>query len=536
MAPVAISKTDGASNKAPSPLQIALALAVGRSKPDDVSFKDFILRLRNHLRPGRQPDAEKREHQHLNSATYWQDQYEQSEASRLELLAQVTRIERERDLLKGKSSAADTSKRRRDFESDSMASKPAKRARPNKRLTADSALLPPHGSFSENFDPLEAVGKDGATLIQSLYTIHKLLKHRKLNPDSLCYSLVQASRAISSVITTYYKRRQLHSSTTASSAKQKHPSSVNSQARDSAESASIIQASARAFASLLLGLSRFSNEGDQGHQSGLVIYECVSMFRAILNSITELALESAKQNMALAMELKPEVASKSRGKMPKPVKDENVARSVSQLLNAILSYLDPKDSLHRTLFEGFMFVLLDRVGERLFVCIFDRERSATIEGDISPPEHLGAPAAGPGKELETKAAHLELPTLISTLERAMALAPQHLSAHLTPMNKTVKPPTSTVNSGKSSATNKSSSSSGKITLSHHAKDRLQQTLVNCMFGVDNQDDFADCIKMPTRVGPLPPPPKVEEQDTAEWFKQEVWRLVGWEILRREGDW
>ena len=39
MAPTAISKTDKASFKAPSPLHIALALAVGRSKPDGVSLK-----------------------------------------------------------------------------------------------------------------------------------------------------------------------------------------------------------------------------------------------------------------------------------------------------------------------------------------------------------------------------------------------------------------------------------------------------------------------------------------------------------------
>ena len=360
-----------------------------------------------------------------------------------------------------------------------------------------------------------------------------LFKQSKPDPDALCYGLVQTSRAISSVISTYCKRRYRYSSTMAIGVKQTHPLPINSQARESAESASVIQASARAFASLLLGLSRLSKEGDQGHRSGLIIYECISMFRAILDSITESALDSARQSTALSKELRSEVASKGRGKAPKPGKDENMARSISQLLNAILSYLDCRDSLHRTLFEGFMFVLLERVGKRLFVCTFDRERSATIEGDISPPEYLGSSAAGPRKELETKAVHLELPVLISMLKRAMALAPQHLSAQPASTNKTIKPAAS---SRKPSSSSKSSSSRGKITLTHHAKERLQQTLVNCMFGADSQDGFTDCIKMPVRVRPLPPLPKVEEQDMAEWFKQEVWRLVGWEILGREGGW
>ena len=39
MAPTTISKTGKTSFEAPSPLQIALALAVGRSKPDGVSLK-----------------------------------------------------------------------------------------------------------------------------------------------------------------------------------------------------------------------------------------------------------------------------------------------------------------------------------------------------------------------------------------------------------------------------------------------------------------------------------------------------------------
>lgn len=39
MAPTTTSKTDKTSFEAPSPLQIALALAVGRSKPDGVSLK-----------------------------------------------------------------------------------------------------------------------------------------------------------------------------------------------------------------------------------------------------------------------------------------------------------------------------------------------------------------------------------------------------------------------------------------------------------------------------------------------------------------
>jgi hypothetical protein len=110
------------------------------------------------LRTGRQRDAEESEHRNLNSAAFWRDQYEQAEASRIELLAQIARVERERDLLHGQPSTEGSSKRKRDSGWDSVASKPTKRARVNKDSAAQSALVT-HDSFSEDFNTLETIGK-----------------------------------------------------------------------------------------------------------------------------------------------------------------------------------------------------------------------------------------------------------------------------------------------------------------------------------------------------------------------------------------
>jgi hypothetical protein len=30
--------------------------------------------------------------------------------------------------------------------------------------------------------------------------------------------------------------------------------------------------------------------------------------------------------------------------------------------------------------------------------------------------------------------------------------------------------------------------------------------------------------------------KVDDKDVQTWYKEEVWRLVGWDILAREGAW
>jgi hypothetical protein len=57
-----------------------------------------------------------------------------------------------------------------------------------------------------------------------------------------------------------------------------------------------------------------------------------------------------------------------------------------------------------------------------------------------------------------------------------------------------------------------------------------------MFGDGEHDEFADVLRMPARLGPAPNMPKVEDKDVGGWFSGEVWRLIGWDLLSREGQW
>ncbi|OCK76980.1 hypothetical protein K432DRAFT_461936, partial [Lepidopterella palustris CBS 459.81] len=510
--------------------------------------RQFVLRLRDHMKEGRQRNVEQSKHRYLDGVSFWKDQFERAEGARHELQARIVHLERDKVLLEQRAAtitsltpSAATGKRKRDLTKDSM-SKTSKRSRPGKDSTSDGLSVQVQDTFSEDFEALNEVGEGkqhesldsfcthiliavGTSLVQSLYSLFKLYKEHNPDSDALCFHLVQTSRAIGSVISAICKRHQTL------------PIPTPLQTKASAELVSVIRASARAFTSFLLGLSKLSQDATKEQVLGLVIYECVNMFRTLLNIITESALTSAKCTAELAAATASQSASgKGRAKLakfPKPAKEQNVTRTVSQFLNAIISFLDSSDLLHRELFEGFMFVLLERVGKRLFVCTFDRERSATIEGDISPPLNLGAPAAGPNRELEMKALRLEAPCLVAMLERAMNLAPKYISAPATNTSKNRKSFSAQV---KQNASARSLTTGGKMSLSMHGKERLQQTLIDCMFGADEQDGFSDSLRMPLRLGSLPAPPKVEEKDVNDWFKQEVWRVVGWELLGREGDW
>ena len=76
-------------------------------------------------------------------------------------------------------------------------------------------------------------------------------------------------------------------------------------------------------------------------------------------------------------------------------------------------------------------------------------------------------------------------------------------------------------------------------LSSLAKDRLQRTLVHCMFGDNTDDEFLDILTKPMpsmRVNNLASVAKVDDHEVEQWFKEEVWRLVGWDVMAKEAGW
>ncbi|KAF2180900.1 hypothetical protein K469DRAFT_590807 [Zopfia rhizophila CBS 207.26] len=532
----------------PSKLQIAFALAVLKSKPDGIAVRDYILQLRNHLRQGRQPIAEDSQHRHLDSTAYWREQYEKADTKCQELQGRIIQLERETETLQRRAdvesvnaSTTASSKRKRDAGKQTN-SKSLKRARLSQEKSSDSLAVAVQDTFADDLDVLDGLGEGkqyalppqkvlttmdvaGTTLTQSLYTIHKLYKHQHSDPEAICFNLAQTSRAIGSVISSVSKHR---------SRRIFHIAAGNQRAstpleKEQSELSSIIRASARAFTSLLVGLNKISSNDTGNRLSSLVIYECVKMFQRVLNSITESARSTAS-----ARTTSQQNSNKGRTKATSSGKDANPSRTLAQFLNALISYLDKSDPNHRELFEGFLFVLLERIGKRLFYCTFDRDRSATVDGDIAFPTAHDHSAVIATKETEALAIRLEAPSLIIILERAVALAPYHLNTRSTSTTSASKPAKST-NLARPSTT-KPLLYASRTPLSEQAKDRLQRTLINCMFGEETHDEFSDVLRMPARLGGLPAVQKVDDGDVGEWFRGEIWRLVGWDLLGREGEW
>lgn len=259
------------------------------------------------------------------------------------------------------------------------------------------------------------------------------------------------------------------------------------------------------------------------------------MFSRILDAFGQASEAAAKKtrtaDAAPAAPGKTPSTSKSKAnaqqaKSTGNLKNIPTLNSITVLLCSIINQLDAKLDVHKALFEGFAYSTLNKLGAQLYTCVFGQSRGETIEAEIAT-SHLSdeiEDAKSPGVEgLEVTKAKLEAPYLIHLLTRLMNAAPEHMGTIVG------------TKKGKGKAINNKASMKNSLTII--AKDRLQRTLVNCMFGTEGRsedDEIMDCLKMPIlKKGKKVDIPKVKDAEMQDWFKEEVWRLLGWEILAKD---
>lgn len=303
--------------------------------------------------------------------------------------------------------------------------------------------------------------------------------------------------------------------------------SLNDDRSDFAEALTI---SARAFMSVLVGITKMVDASSDARLPNLVVCELAETFKSALQ-----AIEASAQHTASASWSSSPDSTKKKSKEPNPVVKESVpARSMAHFLIGILGLLDKSNSIHQKVFDAFAFLLLERVGKRLYYCTFGRHRGATVEDDLSLPPKSPTPAIKTMPDTEALAIRLELKALVLILHRAMGLAPHHMNPASTKATRQL-----TSNRVGRKLSMKTLPAAPKGRLSSLAKDRLQRTLINCMFGDNTDDEFLDILTKPMpsmRMSNMASVAKVEEKNVEQWFKEEVWGLVGWDIMATEAAW
>jgi hypothetical protein len=281
-----------------------------------------------------------------------------------------------------------------------------------------------------------------------------------------------------------------------------------------------LRAFARSFGLITRGLSTLSGAVDDGSKSyiGAVCCACATLVNQFLRCMTTLS--------ALGLER----PGTSKRKSVAQRSQEKFMCSLTGLFLELLGCLSPEEGGHFALFEGITYILLERCGSLLYTVEFGHTQPATIDEEIDRDQQTFGIDT---QTCEASAAAEEARYLLPVVKRIMAMARLFYRQPGEPTKPNAsKGPGAT--RSKSTVPNYKSLAATKLAL--HAKEKLQQTLIHCIWSEhDEANEFAECLRKPVFQGSLPQIPKGSCDDDPFWFRTEMWRLVGWEILGGEGN-
>lgn len=255
-----------------------------------------------------------------------------------------------------------------------------------------------------------------------------------------------------------------------------------------------------------------SNEGHK--YEGQATYHLVSFFEVVLHALDKLCRFHAFEKDKTRQNLQKPATRNSGTKSPK-VPDTNTADEVSEnirhLVAGMLLTSTTVITKYENVFEGYLFVLLRRVGTVLSAIEFNEMVSnpelQASETQLPLPDGLVRTGSD---AVSFQASQLEAIHLAWLLEKAVALV----------YSLSTKSTFSVSDEPKTSGNQRES-------LLRFTKKKMQGTLLKAVFRED-EPLFLDSLKRPE-------PNKISLADTqdeldAEWFSREVWRLLGWDIL------
>lgn len=248
-------------------------------------------------------------------------------------------------------------------------------------------------------------------------------------------------------------------------------------------------------------------ENGMQHQ-GQVIYYLVGLFESTMTALTLRCTAISKKKSAtktkLGRDSKSVTGTDEQNKHTKekssPTKNE-IASHLADLLCTMALSLNLTRTEDQEVMEGFLFLVVNRMGKMLALHIFhDLRLPMGICPGMTFPDGLEAMT---DEGLMPNEAQLEARYLVRLLDKMLNAEPRESAPE----------------------------ASAACQFVANAKDRLQKTLLRAVFGPDDRL-FREGLRRPHT-----PPPQVvdgqhmDQEKFSDWLTQELWRLVGWDVLR-----
>lgn len=335
--------------------------------------------------------------------------------------------------------------------------------------------------------------------MRQFYTLQKVLQKRPNNSSIVHAAVDLSATAAHSLLESVQEKKPASSRSTAIIVLQKKDPEISS----------VIHNVENAIELLYQALAKLCATEGAASDIGKVSYHIVRLYDAAMKMLEQYCMVRAEQMLA---PLKPNAKSKRRQSAkpqhPELKTDGEVAGQITRLLGTMTMSLDLIYAEHQELMQGALYFLMNRVGRLLCLFVFqDLQVRPDLRIDSSKlplPQGLKDISVN---EKSLCAAKLEAKYLIWVLERILAY-----------LNTTPPSP-------------KTQAFTAKI------KERLQSTLLQAVFGTDD-GCYPKSLKMPTvdkaELARLRACAKMPEQAVPDWFIQEIWRLLGWEMLIKDG--
>lgn len=287
------------------------------------------------------------------------------------------------------------------------------------------------------------------------------------------------------------------------------------------------------------GLNKIMKSSEKAKCHGALVYQMASLFQKILYALEKGCNYKAESSIAIPRTKRDSTSSSARSVKKnlssdssdtsdlETIMDEQLHTLTRVLAGMLLTASKLASNDPNSLFEGYLYILLTRVGSVLSLLEF---KAIVLSPDLrSTSDKLPVPGgilrAGVVEEKDGSsethlvAREIESRHLIWLLEKAIALV------HTTQMKSVA---------AQSMATDSGNKSTNKGNLLGLSKKKLQSTLLKAVFDEDDPF-FSTSLKRPQRpVGEIAAHSNVSSETASEWFSREVWRLLGWDIL--EGIW
>ena len=356
------------------------------------------------------------------------------------------------------------------------------------------------------------------TLLQNIYTLQRIRSYQELPVQELATILCQISININSMISTITQcavqstpsKLNIGNSTTRA---QERPVTKTQIAMDSNFEFKIL-ATYRIFRWVLKSIDPLEHMPAGKALQGQVVYQYVTLLRDFLARICDLAVFHYKDKSSKDKRNRNNNRPQAKAQGPeasraKAVNDMIIIKLCRLLVTMVLR-LDPSKRIQQNILDGFHFFLLTRVGQLLSFFVFH-------DGPIPMTATQAAKTNAADLRLATpQESTTNIPEQDKSVLQSQAPYLIYILTRLTHFVADTPPPL----------------------IVENAREKLQNTVLKSVFG-EQAREFVDVLTKPTN-------PDIDlkedliaegiDEDIGDWYKNEIWKLVGWDILLKHIQW